>query len=108
MQVLFYRSPAGGCPVQDYLLELEEDERGRVLTAIEDLAQKGVAHSAVELRQVHGKLWEVKVSRHRVFYVLISGPTMVLLHAYKKQAQKAPPRELKVAKQRMKEVLRGE
>ena len=29
---------------------------------------------------------------------------MVLLHAYKKQGQKAPPRELEVARRRLKEI----
>jgi len=42
-----------------------------------------------------------------VFYVVVSGPTMVLLHAYKKQGRKAPPREIAVAEQRMREVLEG-
>jgi phage-related protein len=51
------------------------------------------------------ELWEIKLSRHRVFYVLVQGPIMVLLHAYKKQSQKAPFRELEVARKRMREVL---
>ena len=54
---------------------------------------------------IEGKLWELKITRHRIFYVLIVGPVMVLLHAYKKQGQKAPPRELEVARKRMKGVL---
>ncbi len=54
-----------------------------------------------------GKLWELKVSRHRIFYVLVMGPEMVLLHAYKKQGRKAPRGEIDLAKTRLKEVLRG-
>lgn len=56
-------------------------------------------------RHIESKLWEIKVSRHRIFYVVIVGPAMVLLHAYKKQGQRAPVRELDVARRRMKEVL---
>ena len=41
----------------------------------------------------------------RVFYVMIDGPEMVLLHAYKKQSQKAPQSEIDTAEKRMKEVL---
>ena len=52
-----------------------------------------------------GGLWEIKVDAQRVFYVLIGGPTVVLLHAYRKQGQKAPRRELDVARERMKQVL---
>jgi phage-related protein len=42
---------------------------------------------------------------HRVFYVVVNGPMIVLLHSYKKQSQKAPTREIKIAERRMKEVL---
>jgi len=42
---------------------------------------------------------------HRIFYVVVTGPMMVLLHSYKKQSQKSPAREIKIAERRMKEVL---
>ena len=38
-------------------------------------------------------------------YVLIEREEMVLLHAYKKQGRKLPPREREVAMKRMKELL---
>jgi phage-related protein len=40
-----------------------------------------------------------------VFYVLVTGPELVLLHAYRKQSQKAPRGEIEIAMRRMKEVL---
>jgi phage-related protein len=107
MELRFYRTNAGRAPVQDYVEALEEVEKAAVLAAFEDLAQRGVSQTGVDLRHIQGKLWEIRVSRHRVFYVLISGPMMLLLHAYKKQGQKAPTRELAVARGRMKEVLHG-
>ncbi|MBI5198373.1 MAG: type II toxin-antitoxin system RelE/ParE family toxin [Nitrospirae bacterium] len=60
------------------------------------------------MRQIRGKLWELRISRHRVFYVIIDAEMMVLLHAYKKQGQKAPAHELETALRRMKEVLEEE
>ena len=57
-------------------------------------------------RQIEGKLWEVRIGPHRVFYVLLLQEEMVLLHAYRKQTQKAPARELELARRRMQEVLR--
>ncbi len=78
-----------------------------MLAALEEIEENGLAQARVVTRQIEGKLWELKVSRHRVFYVLIMGPTMVLLHAYKKQGQRAPIRELEVARKRMREVLSG-
>jgi phage-related protein len=53
-------------------------------------------------------LWEFYIeagASHRIFYVVVNGPMIVLLHSYKKQNQKAPTREIKIAERRMKEVL---
>ena len=66
----------------------------------------------VEFRHIEGKLWEIKIKAvsggYRVFYVVIKKSTLVLLHAYKKQSQKAPEREIKTAMKRLKEVLANE
>lgn len=59
----------------------------------------------VEFRQIDGKLWEIKIGSHRVFYVVIDREEMVLLHAYKKQGQKLPVKERDIATRRMKELL---
>ena len=61
----------------------------------------------VVTRQIKGKLWELKVSATRVFYVFVTGPEVVLLHAYKKQGQKARLKEIETAQRRMEEVLAG-
>jgi len=59
----------------------------------------------VRFRQIEGKLWEIKIGSHRVFYVMIDGEEMVLLHAYKKQQQKLPIKERETALRRLKELL---
>jgi phage-related protein len=43
--------------------------------------------------------------RLSLFYVLLAADYMRVLHSYRKQGQKAPTRELEVAKKRLKEVL---
>lgn len=40
----------------------------------------------------------------RIFYVAIKKDYLLLLHAYKKESQKAPVREIKLAEQRMQEI----
>jgi len=42
---------------------------------------------------------------YRFFYITLKKDTMVLLHAYKKQSQKAPKNEIEIALKRLKEVL---
>jgi phage-related protein len=61
----------------------------------------------VPLRQLKGKLWEIRIGRHRAAYVIVSGPEMVLLHAFKKQGQRTAGIDLALALRRAKEVLGG-
>lgn len=46
-------------------------------------------------------------NQHRIFYVVLKGNKMILLHAYLKKAQKAPLKEVEVARQRMKTIIGG-
>lgn len=76
-----------------------------MLEALHQIEQYGFDAMKTQFRQIEGKLWEIKVSAHRVFYVLVEREEMVLLHAYKKQGQRLPLKEREVAIKRMKEVL---
>lgn len=40
-----------------------------------------------------------------MFYVCVKANIMTLLHAYKKQNQKSPRKEIEIASKRLKEVL---
>jgi phage-related protein len=91
--------------VLDYINSLAKPERARVLEALDQIERRGLAAIRVQFRQLEGKLWEIKIGSHRVFYVMIDGEEMVLLHAYKKQQQKLPIKEREIALRRMKELL---
>ncbi|MEX0802760.1 MAG: type II toxin-antitoxin system RelE/ParE family toxin [Candidatus Binatia bacterium] len=105
VRVTFFTTAAGRCPVLDYINNLAKPERARVLEALEQVERRGFDAIRVEFRQIDGKLWEVKIGSHRVFYVMIDRDEMVLLHAYKKQQQKLPVKERDIAIRRMKELL---
>jgi len=60
-----------------------------------------VASGAFELR-VTGKATAV-----RVFYCVKVADTIVVFHAFQKQTQKTPKREIAIGQQRLKEVLHG-
>ena len=105
MKVTFYTTISGRSPVVDYIKDLSVQERARLLEALSQIEQSGFDSVRVQFRQIEGKLWEIKVSAHRIFYVLVEREEMVVLHAYKKQSQKLPLKEKTVAVKRMKEVL---
>jgi phage-related protein len=58
-------------------------------------------------KHLNGKLWELRPGANRFFYFAYVGRRFVILHAYRKQSQKAPLRELAVAERRLAEVLTG-
>jgi phage-related protein len=97
MRIRFYRTGRGDAPVEEYIDELPERERARVIKALADIRQRGLRGSAVPLRQIRNKLWEIKVQPHRIFYAVLTQRSLVLLHAYRKQGQKAPRVEIETA-----------
>ncbi len=105
MKVTFFTTASGRSPVLDYIQDLSKPERARLLASLDQIERHGFDAVRVQFRQIEGKLWEIRVSAHRVFYVLIEHEEMVLLHAYRKQGQKLPLKEREVAMKRMKELL---
>jgi phage-related protein len=108
MKIIHFKQPSGREPVRDYILSLPKNQAAEILAALEDIEENGIDETLVVLKPIEGKLWEIKLPIHRIFYVLISGPMMVLLHAIKKEGQKTPIKDRELAKKRMKLVLGGQ
>jgi phage-related protein len=64
----------------------------------------GMPHS----RAMDGGLFELRLRSKegigRVFYCNLPGRRVMMLHAFVKKSEKTPPKELKIARDRMKEV----
>lgn len=102
----FFVTDAGNEPVREWLKKLDEDVRKEIGSDIQ----------VVQWRWPTGKplvdgfgdgLFEVRTSFdddiYRVLFCL-DGSTMVLLHGFKKKAQKTPKRDLARARKRQKQV----
>jgi phage-related protein len=105
MRVTFFKTSSGRSPVLEFIQGLAKPERARLFEALDEVERHGLDAVRVQFRQIEGKLWEIKVSTHRIFYVVIEREEMVLLHVYKKQGQKLPIKERDIATRRMKELL---
>ncbi len=106
MIIEYYQTPSGRSPVVDYLRQLPLEERAQIDAVLEDIEIHGLTAPLVSMRQIDGKLWEIRIPpRSRIFYVVIERHRMILLHAYKKQGQKAPQREIETARRRMAEFF---
>lgn len=110
MRVRYYRAASGREPVREYVDSLPIRDQAAIDDVLGAVREHGFDAPGVRFRRIRGKLWEIKIQAgagHRIFYVMVEGLVMLLLHAYKKEGQKAPPREVWVAEARMKEVLHG-
>lgn len=105
MKVTFYTKASGRSPVLDYIRSLSKSESARLLEALDQIEKYGFNAVRVRFRQIEGKLWEIKILAHRIFYVVVQQEEIVLLHVYQKKGQRLPLNERKIAIKRMKEVL---
>ena len=104
----FYKTSRGDSPVTDYIRNIDDlDESTELLEMIERVDSKGAKYliSAEErTRDLGDGLWEIKKSKHRLYYVYCSGNRVYMLHACYKQKDKAEKRDLEIGKKRMKEI----
>jgi phage-related protein len=109
VRIQFHRSRSGRSYIESFLQALNVQDRAAVLAVFEDIRLYGLSAVGCEFRQLEGKLWEIKIRApnggYRFFYVMLAADWMHVLHAYRKQGQKAPKKELEIARKRMKEVL---
>jgi phage-related protein len=109
MRVVFHKSRSDRAYIEDFLADLDARDRATILAAFIDIRDCGFDAKGCQFRQIDGKLWEIKVRApgggYRFFYAMLRRDEMYVLHAYQKKGQKAPVRELDVARKRMREVL---
>jgi phage-related protein len=108
LQIGFYLTRGCRSPVEEFIRREAMPIQAAMVRALERIREQGLEESGVSLRQVRGKLWEMRfLSRAavRIFYVTRGRAEVILLHAYRKRSPKAPRREIELALRRMKEVL---
>ncbi len=110
MKVIYYKKRSNKEVVKDFINKLQKKDRQKIFDCLDDIEEKENFDKVkgTVFRQIDGKLWEIKIKTsaggYRIFYTMLTSELMVLLHAYKKQSQKAPQKELDIARKRMKEV----
>ena len=106
-KVTFYSSLNGELPVKNFIDNLDEIAQGKVINTIRLLKMYGVQMGAPHARKIIGMdIWELRIlgkDSIRIFYIAIQNKTFLLLHAFIKKSQKTPVKELKIAKERLRE-----
>lgn len=102
--VEFYVDSRDHCPVIEYLSALATDERAKCARALALLSEFGTLLRMPHARPI-GALWELRADATRLFYVAYAAQRFIVLHAYRKQGQKAPKRKIELAERRLADFL---
>jgi phage-related protein len=109
MKITFAAGASGRSYFEKFLNDLQKQDKAIILAVLKDIQDYGLDAKGCDFRQIDGKLWEIKIKAptggYRLFYILINADHLHVLHSYRKQGQKAPLKELELARKRLKEVL---
>ncbi len=113
-EVEMYQKANGKRPVEEYIKLLRDsnntEELERIRLFVGRLKDHGMNVNSVFPHTIRKEspdgIWELRPGGSRVFFFHFTGKKFVLLHAFKKQGQKAPPSEIDKAIKEMKEYRR--
>ena len=106
-RVLFFQTARGDFPVKDFIEGQDKVIRTKIGLSIRLLINNGPFLKPPYIKKLQSRLYELRISGKvviRIFYT-ISNNDYYLLHAFKKKSQKTPSKELKVAIDRMRELV---
>lgn len=94
--------------LQEEILALSAGFLGRYLRYTDRMKIYGPDLGMPHTRSMEDGLFELRLKASegiaRVFYCTLIGKRIVILHQFTKKIQKTPPRELGIARRRMKEI----
>ena len=109
-EIIFYRTRAGACPVEEFLDSLSAKQAQKVawvLTLIEDMDNPSSQYFKKMVNT--DDLWEVRIQTDgNIFRILgfLHGTNLVILnHGFQKKSQKTPRKAIKIAEKRKKDYL---
>lgn len=103
----FYQDKEGNEPVKNFFLSLDTKKRGKLLQLIQILSEFGPTLPFPYSSRVEGKIRELRTHYGKTLYRILHycdfEGVFVLLHAFEKRTKKIPKRDLKIARDRMKD-----
>lgn len=106
-KVEYYHTSRGSYPVREFIAFQDRKTQLKVQSAIQILVQYGPFLMSPYMRKLQRNLYELRIKSQvaiRIFYSPKSDK-YILLHAFKKKTQKTPDKELRIALDRMKEII---
>lgn len=107
-KVILYKTSSGDYPVQEFIDGLEIKAQSKVQGTIKLLQEYGIRLGLPHVKKLTGtELWELRIlgsDSIRVLYITITDKAFILLHGFKKKKDKTPPKEIRIAEDRLTEL----
>jgi len=108
----FYTDEQGRAPVEEFFDTVPKKERASIWRVLNLLEEFGLQLGSPHVRNLTGKLWELRVhtrgKAYRIIYFAYTGQRFILLHAFLKKTRKTPRAELRIAEARFLDFLERE
>ena len=106
-KIKYYETPTGSSPVFDFINTLAPKAQAKVANTFELLKEFGLAIGRSHTKKIaRTPIWELRIlgqDNLRIFYIVETGKTFLLLHGFAKKTQKTPKREIQTAIKRLEE-----
>lgn len=92
----------------EYITQIDDiDEAAEIYETLDRIDREGacyLVHGNEKTRTLGDGLWEIKKSNNRIYYIYCSHNRVFMLHACRKQKNKAETNDIDIGKRRMKEI----
>ncbi|OGE05353.1 hypothetical protein A3I53_03505 [Candidatus Curtissbacteria bacterium RIFCSPLOWO2_02_FULL_40_13b] len=106
-RVFYFQTARGDYPVREFIEQQDKATQTKIAHSIRLLVDYGPFLKPPDIKKIQDKLYELRIpgkTAIRIFYTIAHGK-YYLLHAFKKKTQKTPKKEIKVAVDRIKEIV---
>jgi phage-related protein len=108
-EVLFYKTLAGRCPVQEFLDSLTGKVAQKIIWVLRLLEDLEIVPSTYFKKLTGTNIWECRIhhgqNSYRIFCFFDSHSIIVLTHGFMKKTQKTPKEEIERAESYRREFL---
>ena len=113
-EVEFYYDRNGKSEIVEHLDKLKEQgqtsknervNRDKILAYMLALKQYGTRVGQPIVKHIDGNLWELRPLKNRIFFFYWKDNKFVRLHHFIKKTNKTPPREIEMARSKLKDFI---
>ncbi len=109
--LMFYRTRRGDYPVVEYIKGIDDvDEKAEIDDTLQMIREHGAKYlisGSEDTKRIEQGLYEIRKAGHRIYYIYRKGNMVYLLHACKKQKNKAEEGDKELARARRREIERS-